>query len=246
MAMSTATTTLKYATSSALQIETATVVGTITQAGNATVIVTGRDISGSPITNQVAVALDDTASQVAEKIRVELSLLPDITNVYTVGGTTSDVILTKLVATNDDTTLNISVDNGTCTGITTALTSVDTLAGGTYLSLVAINSYPDMGSTPSKLDTTDMAQSTYKTSILGLQEVPDLTFECNYDETIFNTINSLNASNYFFQLVFGIADGKFDWQGQVKIYAMGGGVDEVRKMTVTLSASTPLVFGVVA
>lgn len=116
------------------------------------------------------------------------------------------------------------------------------LVGDSFAKLVDITSYPDLGSTPSKLDTTDLSQALYKTSILGLQELPDLTFEANYDEAKYATISALNGSNYFFQLLFGATDGKFEWQGQIRIFANGGGVDEVRKMTITLSASTPIVF----
>ena len=96
---------------------------------------------------------------------------------------------------------------------------------------------------PSKLDTTDLSQETYRTSILGLQELPDLTFECNYDETAYNTIIGL-TDKYDFQLQFGTdgADGQFEWSGEISIYVMGGGVDEVRRMAVTLSAETELVF----
>jgi len=128
--------------------------------------------------------------------------------------------------------------------ISTATTTLKykVLVGDTYAKMIDIISYPDMGSAPSKLDTTDLSQATYKTSILGLQDAPDLTFDCNYDEAKFNTISKLTESNYYFQLVFGTTDGSFSWQGQVKIFANGGGVDEVRKMTVILSASTPIVF----
>lgn len=127
--------------------------------------------------------------------------------------------------------------------ISTATTTLDYGTDGiAYAKLVDIISYPDMGSTPSKLDTTDLTQTAFKTSILGLQDAPDLTFECNYDEAVYNTVNGLTAPSYYFRLTFGTADGVFKFEGQVKIYTMGGGVDEVRKMTVTLSASTPIVF----
>jgi len=111
--------------------------------------------------------------------------------------------------------------------------------------LLDIVNYPDLGSTPSKLDTTDLSATIFKTSILGLQEIPDLTFEANYDEAKYNTISALTAT-YHFSLYFGTdgADGKFSWDGQIRIFANGGGVDEVRKMTVTLSASTPITFAV--
>ena len=128
--------------------------------------------------------------------------------------------------------------------VTTALTTLNykVLIGDSYSKLIDILNYPDLGSTPSKLDTTDLSAVSFKTSILGLQEMPDLTFECNYDETKYAQIVALTASSYYFQLLFGTADGKFEWQGQVRVYANGGGVDEVRKMTVILSASTPIVF----
>ena len=113
--------------------------------------------------------------------------------------------------------------------------------------LCDITSYPDLGTAPSKLDTTDLSATTIKTNILGLQEAPDLTFEANYDETVLATINGLTAT-YHFVVEFGTAsaDGKFEWNGQVKAYATGGGVDEVRKMTIVCSCATPITFSAVA
>lgn len=129
--------------------------------------------------------------------------------------------------------------------VSTALTTLKyaSTQGGTYAKLVDIINYPDLGATPSKLDTTDLSASTFKTSILGLQELPDLTFECNYDDTAYATIKALTGT-YWFHLDFGTdgADGQFEWSGQIRIYANGGGVDEVRKMTVILSASTEITF----
>ena len=128
--------------------------------------------------------------------------------------------------------------------LSTATTTLNykALVGDSFAKLVDIINYPDLGSTPSKLDTTDLSQGSLKTSLLGLQELPDLTFEANYTEASFNTINALTGASYFFQLLFGSTDGKFEWQGQIRVFANGGGVDEVRKMTITLSASTPIVF----
>lgn len=126
----------------------------------------------------------------------------------------------------------------------TAITTLKSSAtqGGAYTKLVDILNYPDLGATPSKLDTTDLTQPVYKTSILGLQEIPDLTFECNYDETAYAAIVAMAGTTLWFHLEFGSAgaDGVFEWSGQVAVFAMGGGVDEVRKMTVTCSASTAI------
>ena len=129
-------------TAGTAQVETATVVGTITTAGNAEVIVTSAIVTGSPITLSVAVALSDTASDVATKIRTALSADSAITTYFSIGGTGADVVLThkgsKQYTINgtsvpvypaNDATLNISIDNDTCAGLTTAATSTDTTAG---------------------------------------------------------------------------------------------------------------------
>lgn len=128
--------------------------------------------------------------------------------------------------------------------VSTQITTLNYKAteGGTYAKLVDITSYPDLGSTPSKLDTTDLSATKFKTSILGLQEVPDLTFEANYDSDAYALISGLEGDNLWFELEFGSVDGSFTWQGQVAVYANGAGVDEVRKMTLVLSASTPITF----
>ena len=112
---------------------------------------------------------------------------------------------------------------------------------GPFTKLLDIISYPDLGSTPNKLDTTDLSALKFKTSILGLQEIPDLTFEANYDLDVYTTISAMTGVNWF-QLEMG-ADGvagKYQWSGNIAIYVNGGGVDEVRKMTVVLSAETPI------
>lgn len=241
MAVSTQITTLSYASTSPLQVETLAVVGTITTAGNATVVVTSRDLLSSPITLSVALALNDTPTQVAGKVRTALNAHAEIPTVFTIGGSAANVVLTRITPASNDATLNISIANGTCVGLTAVPTSTNTTAGGTYTKLVDIVNYPDMGSAPSKLDTTTLSESKFKTSILGLQEIPDLTFEANYDKAIYNTIASLTGEQ-FFELKFSTTDGAFNWKGQVAVYSNGGGVDEVRKMTVVLSASTPITF----
>jgi hypothetical protein len=111
------------------QVETATAAGTITLTGNATVVVTGARVAGSPVTLSVPVVNADTAATWAGKVRSALNANAAITAAYTVGGTSTAIRLTETVAQNNDATLNISLANGTCTGITTAATSANTTAG---------------------------------------------------------------------------------------------------------------------
>ena len=108
------------------QTETATVIGTIVNSGNATVIVTCTGMTASPITTSVAVVSGDTASIVAGKIRTALGLVANITSFLTVGGTGATVTLTRVSPGASIANFNISVDNGTCTGLTAAATSAET------------------------------------------------------------------------------------------------------------------------
>jgi hypothetical protein len=113
------------------QVDTATVAGTIgsTGGGNATVIVTAAGMAGSPITVSVAVANSDTATMVAVKVRAALAANATIAAFFTIGGTGTTVVLTRTVSAAYDSSINIDVDNGTCTGLTDAPTSVHTTAG---------------------------------------------------------------------------------------------------------------------
>ena len=115
-----------------LQVETATVIAAAgaTTAGDATVIVTAANLAGSPLTVSVPLLLtDNTASLVATKIRATLTANSAIASIFTVGGTGADITLTAKIAISQDDTLNISIANGTCAGITSAPTSANTTVG---------------------------------------------------------------------------------------------------------------------
>lgn len=120
-----------YAVNGQPQVETATVAGTIggSGAGNVSVVVTAAGLAGSPLTVPVAVANNDTAAQVAGKIRTALGLVAAITALFAVGGATDKVILTRLIGAANDATLNIATSTGTATGLTSAPTSANTTPG---------------------------------------------------------------------------------------------------------------------
>lgn len=121
------------------QVETATVAGAIAAdgAGNASVVITSALLDDGEKEILVAVANNDTAAQVAEKIRTALTADADIghttTGSFVVSGATTKVILTAKVATDNDSTLNIAIadaeGDGGCSGLTAALESVNTTAG---------------------------------------------------------------------------------------------------------------------
>jgi len=118
---------------SSAQVEKATVVGTISTEGNATITVTATGMTGSPKAVTVAVALADDASAVAGKIRTALNADSAITDLFTVGGTGAEVTLTRKTAANHDSTLNIAIANGTCAGLTADATSDTVTYGSGYI-----------------------------------------------------------------------------------------------------------------
>lgn len=111
------------------QVETATGAGTVSGSGNASIVVTGAGITGSPLTIPVAVVATDTPAIWVDKVRVALAATAAITALYSVGGTGSDITITEKVPNGNDGTLNIAIATGTATGITTAATSTNTIAG---------------------------------------------------------------------------------------------------------------------
>lgn len=112
------------------QYTTATAAGTVTTAGNAAVTVTSALLDGGSKDIAAAVALDDNAAAIADKIRVALAADRDIAANFAVSGSAATIVLTPLIYAEDDATLNIAIDDGTgegaSEGITAAPTSVTT------------------------------------------------------------------------------------------------------------------------
>lgn len=136
--------------SSVRQQETAVIIGTIVNPGDASVTVTAAGMNNSPVTVLVAVLALDDASAVAGKVRTALAADPDVSSFFTVGGTGANVLLTVLVADANDATMNIAYTNGTCTGLTPDATSNDTTAG-------VRGDYHGVGSGQIVIDTTGSA-----------------------------------------------------------------------------------------
>jgi hypothetical protein len=117
-----------YAAGSA-QFITATATGSVTTAGNVSVVVTSAGMAGSPKTVSVAVALNDGPTLWAAKVRTALAADTAVGGRFTVSGTTTAITLTRkptYVVSGDithhvhpatDATLTLTLANGTSTGI---------------------------------------------------------------------------------------------------------------------------------
>lgn len=112
------------------QVETCVVVGTITTAGNATLTLTAAGMTGSPIALTVALALGDTADDIAIKFATAMD---SNVNVNAFGTTSFDaqgnLVWTARVPAANDATMNIAYADDTSVGLTDDASSNNTTAG---------------------------------------------------------------------------------------------------------------------
>lgn len=118
----------------------------------------------------------------------------------------------------------------------------------TWEKLIDIKSYPDLGGAPELLETTTLSDS-MATNIMGIQSIDALEFECNYDLNDYTKLKEMEGQTKEFAVWLGGSeaggvatptgdDGKFSFSGQLSVFVNGGGVNEVRNMTVSIAAST--------
>lgn len=84
-----------------------------------------------------------------------------------------------------------------------------------------------------------------QTFVAGVQSVDSMEFTCNYNPTDYAAVLAAipNAgTDLYYQLEFGAsgADGKFKWSGTHSVRVMGGDVNGVREMTITIIPSSAI------
>ncbi|MEX1116650.1 MAG: autotransporter-associated beta strand repeat-containing protein [Akkermansiaceae bacterium] len=111
------------------QVETATAAGSATAAGDVNVTVTSAAL-GAPVIIAVPILMDDSAEVWAPKVRTALSADASLSALFSVGGSSTNIVLTRLSNIANDATLNIALANGTTSpAITAAATSANTTSG---------------------------------------------------------------------------------------------------------------------
>lgn len=113
--------------------------------------------------------------------------------------------------------------------------------GDTYAKLIDIKDFPDLGGAPEMLETTTLSDN-MQTYIPGIQSLDALEFTANYTLTDFKKIKAMEGKDTAFAVWFGAegADGKFEFNGQISAFPVGGGVNEVVGMTISIAPSTPI------
>lgn len=125
-------------------------------------------------------------------------------------------------------------------------------SGETYTKLTDIKEFPDLGGEPEMLETTTLSDS-MQTYIAGIQSMDGLSFSANYDMTEYQKLKALEGKKESYAVWFGGtasggtvtpdgSDGKFAFDGELSVYPVGGGVNEVVGMNITIAPSTPITF----
>lgn len=122
--------------------------------------------------------------------------------------------------------------------------------GNTYEKLVDIKDFPDLGGAPEMLETTTLSDNT-QTYIPGIQTLDSLDFTANYTKDDFTTLKALEGVETDYAVWLGGtgdgstltptgSEGKFTFKGKLSVYPVGGGVNEVVDMNITIAPSTPI------
>ena len=118
----------------------------------------------------------------------------------------------------------------------------------TWSKVIDIKEFPDLGGAPEMLETTTLSDK-MQTYIPGIQSLDSLEFTANYTLEGYKKLKQMEGSDKEFAVWFGGTesgdtvtptgtDGKFKFNGQLSVYANGGGTNEVVGMTITIAPST--------
>ena len=123
----------------------------------------------------------------------------------------------------------------------------------TWEKLIDIKDFPDLGGAPEMLETTTLSDP-MQTYIPGIQSLDSLEFNANYTKENFTKLKALEGAEHDYAVWFGGTeagsvltptgdDGKFLFKGQLAVFPVGSGPNEVVGMTITIAPSTPITVG---
>lgn len=120
----------------------------------------------------------------------------------------------------------------------------------TYEKLVDIKDYPDLGGVPEMLETTTLSDKA-QTYIPGIDSADALEFTANYTKADYEKLLALKGQELELSVWFGGtenagvftptgSDGKFNFKGYVSVVPVGGDVNAVREMTISVATSSAI------
>lgn len=176
-------TVLNYGAGDA-QVETATLVGTITNPGDIDFTVTCTGMTGSPLTLVIPV-VNGNASSVAATVRTFLTndaTAAPVRALFEVSGATDKVILTRKIPMATIANLNMASATGTATGLTTTAASADTHAGETLAPIAYISNIGGPGLSADTEDvTTHDSAGAWEEHVVTILRTGELSLDIVYD-----------------------------------------------------------------
>lgn len=118
-----------------------------------------------------------------------------------------------------------------------------TTSTGSYTQIYGLLTIPDIGGTPNKIDTTDLDNTEYETSIMGLKPAVELDFEFNMEDPAvtanIKVASDLEDANtdYYFKLTYpnGIV---VSFDSKVRTTIQGGSSQDLQKFTMHLAPNS--------
>lgn len=123
----------------------------------------------------------------------------------------------------------------------------------TFSKVVDIFEHSDLGGTPESIDVTTLSDKVQKNEN-GIQQMDVVTASAPYTPTDFKKLKDLEGTEKTFAIWYGGtesidgtatptgADGKFTWKGTLSVFATGSAVNDSRKMSISISNTTPIAF----
>lgn len=111
---------------------------------------------------------------------------------------------------------------------------------GTYTRLYGLRVIPDIGSEPEEIETTTLDNQTFKTAILGLQDIQKYTFEFNMEdpsaESNYYKATTLEDSKNVYYWKLTLSNGVvISFRSKVKTSIQGGEYGDLIGFTMTLA-----------
>lgn len=125
--------------------------------------------------------------------------------------------------------------------------------GSSYNKLIDIVDYPDITGEKELLQTTTLSDGQH-THILGISGNDAKTFNTNYDHAKFLELKEMEGQEKDFAVWFGGtededgvatptgSEGKFSFKGELSVRVTGGGVNQVRQMSIQIAAKSIVKF----
>ena len=146
---------------------------------------------------------------------------------------------------------NLTASSASATMHTYLLYNAGTSSAPSWKKVVDIKDFPAMGGSPEQIETTTLSNEV-STFVMGVQSLSTFEFLANYSVNDYKAVKALqdSAQVYEFALAFGKPTsnttfgnlGVFKWNGQLSAWLEGGGVNAVREMRLSISATSEVSF----